>query len=228
MADRLSKEELENDALVTSYAYTLNWYRENKSLLFAGIAVLIVAIGGSFWYVNYTTQQQEEAREAISFAEQQFMTGNYETALFGDVEQGEPGLTEIISDYPNTTAGNLARYYAAVSHAELDDYASALEMIQEYEVPEGVLGVAPVSLHGMILMQLERYADAVTVFERAAAWDENDSTTPFNLLNAGEAAYAAGNYTKASEMAKRIQEEYPNSSQAPRAMRLEGMILAAE
>jgi TolA-binding protein len=228
MADRLSKEELENDALVTSYAYALNWYRENKSLLFAGIAVLIVAIGGSFWYVNYTTQQQEEAREAISFAEQQFMTGNYETALFGDVEQGEPGLTEIISDYPNTTAGNLARYYAAVSYAETDDYTSALEMIQEYEVPEGVLGVAPVSLHGMILMQLEQYADAIEVFERAAAWDENESTTPFNLLNAGEAAYAAGNYSKASEMAKRIQEEYPNSSQAPRAMRLEGMILAAE
>lgn len=228
MADRLSKEELENDALVTSYAYALSWYHDNKNLLFAGIAALIFVIGGSIWYVTNSAQQQEEAREAISFAEQQFMTGNYETALFGNTEQGEPGLTEIISQYPRTTAGNLARYYAAVSYAELEDYTSALEMIREYEVPEGVLGVAPVSLHGMILMQLEDYSTAVEVFERAAAWDENDSTTPFNLLNAGEAAYAAGNFSKAREMAARIQEEFPNSPQAPRAMRLEGMVLAAE
>lgn len=228
MADRLSKDELENDALVTSYAYTLNWYRENKSLLYAGIIVLIFVIGGSFWYVNHTAQQQEESREAISFAEQQFMNGNYEAALFGNVEEGEPGLIEIISDYPRTTAGNLARYYAAVSYAEMQDYASALEMIREYNVPEGVLGVAPVSLHGMILMQLENYEQAVGIFERAASWDENESTTPFNLLNAGEAAYAAGNYAKARELATRIQREFPNSQQAPRAMRLEGMILAAE
>ncbi|MFW6347066.1 MAG: tetratricopeptide repeat protein [Cyclonatronaceae bacterium] len=228
MADRLSKDELQNDALVTSYAYALEWYHNNKNLLFAGIAALILIVGGSIWYVTNTAQQQEQAREAISFAEGQFLNGNYETALFGNDEQGEPGLTEIISEYPRTTAGNLARYYAAVSYAELEDYTSALEMIREYEVPEGVLGVAPVSLQGMILMQLEDYEQAVEVFERAAGWDENESTTPFNLLNAGEAAYAAGNYTKAQELARRIQREFPDSQQAPRAMRLEGMVLAAE
>lgn len=228
MADRLSKDELENDALVTSYAYALNWYRENKNLLFAGIAALILVIGGSIWYVTGAGQQEADAREAISFAEERFLSGDYETALFGSVEQGEPGFTEIISDFGRTTAGNLARYYAAVSYAELEDYTAALDMIREYNVPDGVLGVAPFSLQGMILMQLEMYDEAISVFERAAEWDENESTTPFNLLNAGEAAYAAGNYAKAQELATRIQRQYPNSQEAPRAARLQGMVLAAE
>jgi tetratricopeptide (TPR) repeat protein len=226
MAKRLSKEELETDALVTGYAYATNFYRENKGAIIGGTIAVLALIAGIFWYISHQSAQEVNARESITFAESQFLTGNFETALFGSDERNEPGLVEIANRFPRTVAGNLAFYYGAVSHAELGDYESALSMIKEYRVPDGVMGVAPLSLHGMILMQLERYSDAVRMFERAANWDENDSTTPFNLLQAAEAAYAGGDFAKSEQLARQIRRDFPNSQQATQAIRLEGMLSA--
>jgi len=226
MSNRLSKDELESDALVTSYVNATTFYREHKGSIYGGLIALLLIVGGIFWYINHTAAQEADSREAIIYAEQQFLNGNFETALYGSEEDLEPGLIEIANRYSNTTAGNLAFYYAAVSHTELGDYESALEMIKEFDAPSGVMGVAPKSLHAMILMQLERYTDAVAMFERAAEWDVNTSTTPFNLMHAAEAAYAAGDYTKAQRLATTIKNDYPNSQQATQARRIEGMLSA--
>ncbi|MCH8556523.1 MAG: tetratricopeptide repeat protein [Balneolia bacterium] len=228
MSKRLSKDELESDALVTGYVRATTFYRENKGAIYGGLIAFIVVVGGIFWYITNSAAQETNARESIAFAEQQFLMGNFETALFGSDEELEPGLVEIANRFPRTTAGNLAFYYAAVSHTELGDYESALDMIKEFSTPSGVLGVAPISLHGMILMQLERYSDAARMFERAAEWDENNSTTPFNLLQAAEAAYAAGDYNRAQQFATRIKREFPNSQQATQAIRLEGLLSARQ
>lgn len=226
MSKRLSREELETDALVTSYAYATTVYREHKAAIIGGVIAVIVLVGGIIWYIQHSAAQETNAREAITFAEQQFLNGNFETALYGSEEELEPGFVEITQRYGRTTAGNLAYYYAAVSYAELSEYESALDMIKNFDRPRGVMGVAPKSLHANILMQLERYDDAMRMFVRAAEWDENSSTTPYNLLMAAEAAYAAGNYSKAKEYATRIKKDFPNSQQATQAIRIEGMLSA--
>ncbi len=226
MSKRLSREELETDALVTGYAYATSFYRENKGAIIGGVIAVLALVGGITWYIMHSSAQESDSREAITFAEQQFLRGNFETALYGSEEELEPGLVEITSRYGRTTAGNLAFYYAAVSYTELGNYESAIEMIKNFNVPDGVMGVAPISMHANILMQLERYDDAMRMYIRAAEWDENSSTTPYNLLMAAEAAYAAGNYNRAQEYAKRIKKDFPNSQQATQATRLEGMLSA--
>ncbi|AXJ01008.1 Tetratricopeptide repeat-containing protein [Cyclonatronum proteinivorum] len=226
MSNRLSKEELEQDALVTSYVKALAFYKENKGSIIGGLIAVIALISGIIWFVTSSASAENNAREAMSFAEEQFLGGNFENALFGDDEAMEPGLIEITSRFPRTAAGNLAFYYAAVSFAEIGDYESALSKINRFNVPSGVMGVAPKSLHAMILMQLEQYSDASRMFENAANWDVNSATTPFNLLNAAEAAYAAGNYDRAATLARRIKTDYPNSQFAANAQRLEGMLSA--
>ncbi len=228
MSNRLSKDELESDALVTSYVRATTFYRENKGLLYGGLIALFVVVGGIFWYITNSAAQEANAAESITFAEQQFLNGNFEAALYGSDEQLEPGLVEIANRYPRTTAGNLAFYYAAVSHAEIGDYESALEMIKNFSTPSGVMGVAPITLQGNILMQLERYSDAARIFERAAEWDDNSSTTPFNLLQAAEASYAAGDYSRAQQFANRIKRDFPNSQQATQAIRIEGLLSAKQ
>lgn len=226
MSQRLSKDELESDALVTGYVRALAFYKENKTSIIGGLVAVVVLISGIIWFVTSSSAAENNAREAMAYAEQQFLNGNFENALFGNDEAFEPGLVEITSRFPRTTAGNLAFYYAAVSFAETGDYESALANIRRFDIPSGVMGVAPKSLHGMILMQLGQYSDASSMFERAANWDVNSATTPFNLLNAAEAAYAAGNYNRVSAMARRIKSDFPNSPQAANAQRLEGMLSA--
>lgn len=224
MANKLSKEHLESDQLVTSYYLTLNWIKQNQGAVIAGVIAFFALVGGIIWYVSSSSAKEVNAREALAFAENQFMLDNFETALYGGDAANQVGLIEIVSRYGKTAAGNMALYYAAISELNLGNYDSALRFISEYQPVRGPMGVAPISLHGVILMQLERYSEALRTFERAASWDKNESTTPFNLHLAAEAAFAAGNDRKARELVQRIKTEYPDSPEFTQAQRLNGKL----
>ena len=227
MATKLPKDQIDSDTLVTYFAVANSWYKENKGIFYGAIIGFLVLVGGVIWFFSTSAQKEIDARNSLTFAENQFLLGQFETALYGDDATLEPGLIEISSRFARTEAGNLAKYYAAVSEVNLGNYESALSFIRDYKTPSGVLGVAPLSLQGMILVQLGRYSDAVRVFERAASWDVNDSTTPFNLLEAAEAAYLANDYNRARSLVKRIKDEFPDSQQFSQAQRLNGMLTLA-
>ncbi len=227
MATNLPKDQIDSDALVTYFAVFNSWYKENKGIFFGAIAAVILLVAGTIWFFSTSAQKEVEARNLLTFAENQFLMGQFETALYGDDESMQPGLIEISSRFSRTEAGNLAKYYAAVSEVNLNNYESALSFISDYRTPSGILGVAPLSLEGKILVQLGRYSEAVRVFERAANWDTNDSTTPFNLLEAAEAAYLAGDHNRARTIVKRIKDEFPDSQQFTQAQRLNGMLSLA-
>lgn len=221
---KLKKEDLEQDLLIEYSSRFMHFYENNKAAVIGGSIGLVAAIGLIIGYVIYSGNQQEEAANLLGIAEQEFLQGNYEQALYGNEEEFTLGFEQIANNYGGTNAGNLANYYAAATEYELGNYESALTYIQEYDVPDGILGVAPISMHANILIALERYEDAASQYERAAQWDENNSTTPYNLFKAAEAHMEAGNTEQALAHIDTIIEEYPNSQQIVQAQRLKGLL----
>jgi len=228
MSKKLSKEDLEQDILIEYSSRFMHFYNQNKAAVLGGGLGIILAVGLVIGYFIYTSQMEQEAQDLLGVAEQSLMQGNFEQALYGDDDEFTLGFVQIARNYSRTDAGNLANYYAAVSEYELGNYEQALGHIENFSPPRGILGVAPISLHAIILLDLERYEDAAETFERAARWDENSSTTPYNLFEAAQAHMEAGNNQRALELIDRIIEEYPNSQQFSRAQRLRGMLTAGE
>lgn len=224
MAKRLTKEQLETDPLLTSYYLFTSFLKRNLTAVIATSVVVVLIIGGGLYYYFYTQEQEAEAQELLVLAEQAFQQGEYETALWGDDEQLRSGLIDIINNYGRTNAGNLARYYAAVSEAELGNHGEALIYIERFDPPEGILGVGPVSFHAVVLANLGEYSRAADIFVKAAEWDINESTTPQNLLNAAQAAMEAGETARAVQLVNRILNEYEDAPIADQAKRLEGML----
>lgn len=221
---KLKKEDLEQDLLIEYSSRIMHFYNNNKVAVIGGSIGIVVAIGLIIGYIFYSGNQEEEAVNLLGIAEQELLRDNYEQALYGNEEEFTLGFEQIANNYDGTIAGNLANYYAAIAEYELGNYESALTYIQEYEVPEGILGVAPISMHANILIGLERYEEAATQYERAAEWDENNSTTPYNLYKAAEAHMEAGNTEQALAHIDTIIEEYPNSQQIAQAQRLKGLL----
>lgn len=228
MSKKLSKEDLEQDLLIEYSSRILHFYNQNKAAVWGGGIAIVLAIGLGVGYVIHSTQQEETARELLSVAEQEYLQGNYETALNGSEADFTLGFIQIAANYEGTTAGNLANYYAAASEFELGMYEDALMYIQNYNVPEGVVGVSPISLHASILAELDRYGEAASMFERAANWDTNDSTTPLNLYSAAESYREAGLNEEAKQVVDTIMDEYPNSPVSVRAERLKGLLATAD
>ncbi|MEX0593921.1 MAG: tetratricopeptide repeat protein, partial [Balneolaceae bacterium] len=136
----------------------------------------------------------------------------------------QPGFIQIAENYGRTQSGNLANYYAAVILYEQGEIPTALEYLTQFRAPEGIMGVGPVSLRGVLLSELGNYTDAAERFLEAASWSENSSTTPYNLLKAAENFELAGDLDRTRELLLQVEDEYPNSPQAAEAKRLRGLL----
>lgn len=226
MSKKLKHEDLEQDLLIEYTSRFVHFYHQHKAAVLSGGIGSVLTIALIIGYFVYSSEQERQAQELLGIAEQALAEGDFNTALHGSEEEFTLGFVQIADNYSRTDAGNLARYYAAVSEYQLGNYENALSHIQEFNAPESILGVSPIAFHATILLELERFEDAGVMFERAANWDENNATTPQNLYEAAQAYLEAGRESEADRVLDEILEEYPNSQVANRAQRLKGRLIA--
>lgn len=225
MSKHLTKEELEQDPLLETYARATNYFEEHKSTIIAAAAGIILVVGAAIGYYFYQQSQEQKAQQLLGFAEQQFMQGNYEKALNGDEQDFTVGFAQILNKYSGTDAGNLANYYAAVCEYNLGEPQKALDYIKDFDVPEGIMGVGPIAFHATVLNEVGEHTKAAQMYLKAAEWDDNDSTTPYNLYQAAEAYYSAEDYKQAQKQVDRILSDYADTQIATKATELKGRLL---
>lgn len=223
---KLKQENMEQDVLIEYSSRFLHYYRNNKAVVWGAGIGLVLIIGLVIGYFIYSSQQESEAQILLGTAEQYYMNGELERALYGDEEEFTLGFIQIADNYGNTDSGNLANYYAAVVLYELEQYEDALTYIERFEPPSGIMGVGPLSLHAVILSELDEPEAAAHKFIEAAEWDENESTTPYNLMEAAISFESAGLYDQAIEQLEIILQEYPDSPHFSEAQRLKGLLTA--
>jgi predicted negative regulator of RcsB-dependent stress response len=226
MSKRLSKEELESDPLIENYNRAANFYVENRVKVLSTIIGLVVLIGGIVGYNYYSGAQESQAQELLAIAEGYYSQGDYENALYGNEFELTYGFDQIADEFPRTNAGNIAIYYAAVSSFELGDVENALNYMESFDVPDGIMGVGPLTFHARLLMANESIEAAAQKFVEAANWNENEVTTPSNLYEAAQAYYKAGNKERANELVTQVIDQYPESSKYAESQKLKGMIAA--
>jgi len=226
MAKKLTKEELEQDPLLQSYAKVQQTYFENKNTIIGAAVAVILAIALSIGYYYYSQTQENRAQELMGVAETYFLNGDYETALTGSEQEFTVGFEQIINNYSGTKAGNLARYYAAVCEYRLGNTEAALQYIRDFDVTDGIMGVAPLSFKAVLLTENGNHLEAAETYVQAAELDENDATTPYNYLEAANAFNDGGDTDQARTYARKVVDEYPNSQQVADAQRLLGRLMA--
>ena len=146
---------------------------------------------------------------------------DFSLALNGDASA--PGFAQVVEQYGNTPAGNLAKMYAAACSLRLGDVAAAESYINSFSnvkgVPGQIINALAAGLKGDIAVENGDNAKAATLFESAAAVSDNDFTAPMYLRKAALAYRALGNTAKADELLKTITEKYPASYDSTQAER---------
>jgi tetratricopeptide (TPR) repeat protein len=221
MADS-KNDDLTQDPLIQWFEKTNEYIQSNKTSII-GVAVAIVVITGSIiGYSFYSSSQEEQAQQLLSIAEGYYAEGDYQKALDGDSFELTYGFRAIATDFSGTYAGNLASYYSAISAYQLGNIEQAIGYIESFEVPEGILGVGAKNLHAKLYLANGDMESAAKTFETAARWDNNEATTPDNLLSAAGLYAELGNTIKAADLVEEILTQFPSSSQESRAEFLKG------
>lgn len=211
------RQELRQNIFVDLYARALLFYEEYRSVaqgIGVGLVVLLLAVPG---YLYYQQQQQEVANEKLGQILPVYEQQNYQRALEGSGEQA--GLVAIAREYSGTEAGNLAAFYAGNALYQRGEYDRALSYFQQFEKARTFIGASAYAAQAAIQENKGNFARAGALYEQAADQYDNKLTAPRYLLSAGQAYEEAGQYADAVTLYERIQEDYPESSQASEAER---------
>lgn len=185
----------------------LDWFHVNSRLVSIGAAVVLVAVGGAWYYQVASTRKLQNADKQLLMAKQSLAPGNANLPL------AESDLKKVADRYAGTPAGTEAGMLLAQLKLEKGDNQGAVTYLQQLgeKVKSGPNAAAARALLGDALSQLGKSADAAAEYERAASLTTMPNERGFLLAKAGHAFMDAGK----SADARRIWEGLATSEDSP-------------
>lgn len=183
-------------------------YIEEKSLLWMILGVMVVVGVGTFTvWRNYRDKRELAAQEAIWPAETHLRDHLYDLALEGGM--GDMGLLEVIEEYVDTKAGNLANFYIGVIYLERKEYEKAISYLEAFDGKGTFMQPRVWSLLGDIYCDLKNYDKALSYYLEAANDMRNEFTTPGYLIKAALLYEELGQVEKALACYEDVCKSFP-------------------
>ena len=215
----------QDEMLASAQTQGENFFEKNSKMVVVAIVVIFALAAAIFGYKKVIVEpRMTKAQEMLFEAQYQFESQNADFALALNGNENTPGFAQVVEQYGNTPAGNLARMYAAACSLRLGEFDQAQSYINSFKnvkgVPGEIINAMAAGIKGDIAVEKGDNATAAKLFEQAAKVSENVFTTPMYLRKAALAYAAMGNDAKAEELMKVINEQYPASYDAREAMKL--------
>ena len=209
----------QDEMLASAQTQGENFFEKNSKMVVVAIVVIFALAAAIFGYKKVIVEpRMTKAQEMLFEAQYQFESQNADFALALNGNENTPGFAQVVEQYGNTPAGNLARMYAAACSLRLGEFDQAQSYINSFKnvkgVPGEIINAMAAGIKGDIAVEKGDNAGAAKLFEQAAKVSENDFTTPMYLRKAALAYKAMGDEAKAEELMKVINEQYPASYDA--------------
>jgi len=211
---KISKREMKEDALVTTYVKATTFYEAHKKNISMGLVAVLVIVAGTFFYVKNRNADNERAMTDLGRVYQMYDNGQYQIAIDGVPERNIPGLKTIVENYGGTEGGNMARFYLANAYFLTGKYDEAFEAFEDFSTSNQVLDVSRLSGIAACYEAKREYKGAAEYFEKAASKYGKDTYAPDNLNHAAANYALAGEKEKALDLYKKLKKSYPTSSAA--------------
>jgi tetratricopeptide (TPR) repeat protein len=186
-----------------------------RNLLLIGGAVVLAVVAYFAYNWSQRGKQNEEALAQMVMPVMYYEQGdsNLLKAINGDGQN--PSLVDIVEDYGNTDAGNLARYYLGTAYLGMNNLEDGIATLEEYKKGNSMVSAAAYGALGYAYEQKGEFEEAAKNYEEAARTPkENMYSTPFYLMHAARNLESANKTEEALGLYKKIKEKYPLSDQA--------------
>lgn len=212
---KLSKKEIKEDKLVTTYYKSLAFFEENKQRLSIYLGVFIVVVAALFFYFSQREKKNDEAQLQLSRVMQIYDNGSYLEAIEGRPAQNIIGLRKIVEDYSGTEFGEAAKIYLANSYFMLGNLEDAYNYYKDYSGSNDLFTATAYTGQASYFESKDEFEKAGELFRKAAFVSKENVLNPEYLLKAGINYLNANKHTAAKDMFERIKKDYA-SSQAMR------------
>jgi predicted negative regulator of RcsB-dependent stress response len=226
LAQHISRKELKKDEVRDTFAHGAEAVLSHQQLTtYLLIAAVIVAVGVYGWRM-YAQRQTVKAFAAFDDAMRVFQAPVGAPAAPGEVTyadankkfaEAQQKFSDVASNYPRTRAGELARYYAALSFEKLDKNAQARESLQGLANgrDEDVASMARFELAGLD-DRMGLGDDAAKLYQQLIAKPSLLVPKPIVMLALAQ-HYSEKNPSEAAKLYGQIKAEYPDTPIAEQA-----------
>lgn len=222
----ISRKDLKKDEVRDTFAHGAEAVLSHQQLtMYLLIAAVIIAVG-VFGWKTYAERQTVKAFAAYDDAMKIFqapvgapsapgeLTYADATKKFADAQQK---FSDVASKYPRTRAGELSRYYAALSFEKLDKNAQAHESLQGLanSGDDEVAAMARFELAGLD-DRTGQGDEATKLYQQLIAKPSLLVPKPVVMLALAQ-HYSVKNPTEAAKLYGQIKSDYPDTPVAEQA-----------
>lgn len=198
---------------------TQKWVEKNQNIILYAVAFICISVLAFFGYTEYVVKPNEnEALNKMFNAQKMFEEASlinndslYNLSLNGF--ENNLGMLDIIEEYQNTSASNIAKYYSGISYLAMDNYKLAIKYLSDFHSDDLLLSSLAKGSIGDAFSELNQFEDAYTYYLKAAKTN-SDFTSPMYLKKAGLISIKLKKYSSAKEHFENIKINFPKSNEA--------------
>ena len=183
-----------------------NVTKGQKYVMWGMIAISVIAIIVIIYIFAVRNPGIKAANEAVSQADITLSQGNDSVAL--------AQYRQVANEY-GYEAGNRATLVAATMLYRDGKYEEAISNLKNFDPKEALVGAAAMSLEGDCYVNLQKYSDALTSYDKAIKISDNNALyTPLFMLNKATVLREQKDYAAELKVLKAIKADYPEYSRA--------------
>jgi len=209
---KLSRKEIKEDKLVTTYYKALAFFEENKNRLAMYAGILAVVILAIVLFMNNKKKNNEIAGTELARVMNVYDSGNYLEAIEGRAGTKLIGLKKLVESYGSTENGEIAKIYIANAYNNLGKLEDANKYYQDYSGSNKIFKATALAGQASYQAYKKNYEKAADLYKKAAFVSDADVLNPEYLLQAGTNYMAAGKNSDAKELFDKIKKDFTTST----------------
>lgn len=209
------KDEKTTDQLVdmgSTLSKTEQFIEKNQKMLLIAVAAIVIVVGGYLLYKKmYIGPKEKEAQTAMFAAQRYFDKDSTNLALNGD--GNNLGFLAIIDDYSMTKSGNLANYYAGICFLKKGEFQKAIDYLEKFKSDDAMVGTVAIGAIGDAYMELGNVDKAISYYEKASNTKPNKFLTPMFMMKAAWAYEEQNKWDDAIKIYEKLRADYVKSQE---------------
>ena len=211
---KLSKKEIKEDKLVTTFYEAKSFYDENQTVIFSVVGVIVAIVLVAVLYSSKVEESNLSASVELTRVINTYNAGLYLQAIDGKAGTQEIGLAKIVDEYGGSEQGELARIYLANAYFYTEQYDKAMEAYDDYSGSDNLMVASALAGKAGCYENQKDYEAAAKYFSKAANVSEYVPSNPNYLLNAGINYLKIKNNSEAKSALNRVKKDYSTSTAA--------------
>ncbi|GIK21063.1 MAG: tetratricopeptide repeat protein [Ignavibacterium sp.] len=208
---KLSRKQIKEDKLVEFYYKSQVFFEENKNKIMMYVGAAAVVVIAVILFLNYRSDQNEEAGYHLSKVMEMYDSGDYLGAIEGRKDTKLLGLKDIVSEYGSTENGETAKIYLANCYSNLGKADDAFKYYEDYSGDIDIFISASLAGQASYYALKNEYKKAADLYLKASRVIKKDVRNADYIYQAAVNYFEAGDLEQAKTLFETIKEEYKTS-----------------